>query len=181
MKLRDVLSALATGVVTMTFLLGAGTASAEVIFGNPGEPTQATSITDLMVDGTAYRVDFVLDWYAFEVYGSFPGEFTFNTSNEAEVARDAVNATLDDAGATEIGEEGVDTNFGLGYNIGYESFIFINIESLSTVRATYTDTWGGLSENTPTYNGDHKEWAMFSVSVPVESNSWGSVKALYRP
>jgi hypothetical protein len=116
------LTKFSAAAIVMILLLGAGMASAEVIFGDSSEPAKATS----------------------------------------------------------IGEDGVDTNFGLGYNIGYESFVFINIESLSTVRATYTDTWGSLSENTPTYNGDHKEWAMFSLSVPVESSSWGSVKALYR-
>jgi hypothetical protein len=109
------------------------------------------------------------------------GEFSFNTSNDAGDARDAVNAALNDAGATEIGEDGVDNNFGLGYNIGYESFMLGIIEALRTVRAQYTDTWGGGTENTPTYNADHKGWAVFSDPVPVESNSWGSVKALYRP
>jgi hypothetical protein len=179
MKLGKASLAIRTVAVAMTLILGASAASAEVIWGDSSEPKKATAITGLMVGGTAYRVDFVLDWHAFEVYGPFPGTLTFNTSNEAEEARGAINAALNDAGATSIGEDGVETNFGLGYNIGYESFIFVSIETIRTVRATYTDTWGSLSENTPAYNQDHKEWAMFSSSVPVESSSWGRIKALY--
>jgi hypothetical protein len=175
------LTKFATGAIVMILLLGASMASAEVIFGDSSEPNKATSITGQVVNGITYDVTFVLDWFAYEVYGPFPGAFTFNTSGDAEEARNAVNDALDAAGATSIGQDGVDTNFGLGYNIGYESFIFLSIESLKTVRASYTGTWGGLTENTPTYNGDHKEWAMFSTSVPIDSSSWGSVKALYRP
>jgi hypothetical protein len=179
MKLGKALSAVATVAVAMSLLLGASAVSAEVIWGDSSEPKKATAITDLMVGGTAYRVDFVLDWHAFEVYGPFPGILTFETRNEAEEARGAINAALNTAGATSIGEDGVEGNFGLGYNIGYETFIFATIESIHTVRATYTDTWGNLSENTPTYNADQKEWARFSLSVPVESSSWSRVKALY--
>jgi hypothetical protein len=184
-KHKKVLSALAAGAVAMTLLLGASTASAQtVIFGDSSAPTKATGISDLVVNGITYQVTFELEKFAYEIYGPFPGDFPyFNTRSEAEDAIDAVNAALQGDGATAIGEEGVQGNGSTAYAIGWESFLLGSIEGITNERALNTggSTWISGSGNTPTYNGDQKDYAVFtSGTTPVESSSWGIIKSLYR-
>ena len=186
MKLSKKLSILAAGAVAISMLLGTSTASAEVIFGDPSHPNTATEITGLQVGGNTYNVLFKLQKFAFEIYGSFPGNFPiFNTYEEGEAALIAVSAALQAAGATAVGEDGLPDVEAQAYNIGYVSFILPlgEVESIRAWRAAAESgsTWTNSPEpNELTYNLDERAWADFSVGVPVEASSWSAIKSLYR-
>ncbi len=126
----------ANGVVALALVLGAGTARAVEVIPDPTDSTRVVEIRDLIVDGVAYDVTFVLQRFATEVYGEFPGpghcdDFLepfvpcplppFGTDEfipgdllsgfgiaEALEAQEAANAALTDEGAFSIGEIGLE-------------------------------------------------------------------------
>jgi hypothetical protein len=88
-------------------------------------PAQAISVSELNnvnIGGTLYNVEFKTFRFAFEIYGGFPGSYTFSTQADAENARDIVNAALISAGATSIYDDSKATQIDEdNYNIGYGS------------------------------------------------------------
>ena len=142
---RKLGTALASGLVGLAFLLGAGAAqAAEVLFEDPADETKATRILDLVVDGVVYDVTFLQQTVAFEIYGLFPGPCVpvmpfegcalppFGTDElplgapEALEALDAANAELTAAEAFSIGEVGVECGVpdcANAYNIAFRSWI----------------------------------------------------------
>jgi hypothetical protein len=187
MKLKKILSALPVCALAMSFLLGASTASAAtVIFGDPTAPNKATAISGLVVDGSEYFVSFIVSSFANEIYGPFAGDFPiFNTAIGAENAVFAVNAALQGAGATAIGEDGLPGVDAQGYNIGYESFILPigDVESIFVWRGANesgSEWTPGIEFNELSYNLDERAWADFTFVTPVQVNTWGVVKSFYR-
>ena len=118
--------------VTVTVAEPAGETT--VLFGDGGTD-KATGITDLVVDGVTYDVEMVNDHPA-NVYGAFPGTYTFTTSATAIIAIDAVLLALNNAAATLVGPVGKeDTIVRIGYqgeevtagkNCNFETGEFVN-------------------------------------------------------
>jgi hypothetical protein len=167
-------------------LIGASVAGAATVeFGDLTAPTKATAISGLVVDGAEYRVDFILQSFAFEIYGPFPGNFAiFNSVATAEEAVDAINIALQAAGAASVGEDGLQDVDAQGYNVGYESFILNlgNVESVNVWRGANESGFDWLSggQNSITYNLDERAWADFTFVTPVQVNTWGTIKSLFR-
>ena len=111
---------LAAFVVALGLLLGTSAAQAATVNFDPNNPTRATGIDNLDIDGTLYNVVFTSDDIPLvQIYGQFPGTFDFDTQETAGNAADAVNNELDAAGALSVGAGGSDDY--LFYNIGFES------------------------------------------------------------
>jgi hypothetical protein len=135
---------------------------------DPNDPTKATGITDLNVNGTLYDVAFNLQAFAFEIYGPFPGVFPiFDTAQEASDARDAVLVALNAEGALSLGEVGLAVVESNAFNIGYGSLLdpILEVQLVQNARGFAEGAdWitGGL--NTPLYNGDERTYAEFTVA-----------------
>jgi len=159
-------------ILTFSLFLANGPTSAQVVFGDPTNPTKATSINNLEVGGIHYDVIFQLSMFANEIYGDYPGTFNiFDTATEAEDAVDAVNVALNDADALSVGnidQPGIESPI---YNIGYESLILLQIESINVWRAGIEGVdWISLGQNTWTYNLDERTWAVFTITTAVDDD-----------
>lgn len=134
-----------------------------VVFGDSQNPTKATGITNLNVNGASYNVLFE-PAFAYEVYGSFPGSFTFTDIVSAETAVDSIISVLNADGANSVGEVNATGQGGQIFNIGYESTLVGPIESINVWRADYANgVWSGLGQNTWTYSLDERTYALFST------------------
>jgi hypothetical protein len=102
---------------TVTVTEAAEVGETVVIFGD-GE-TKATAITDLVVDGIAYNVEFIFD-EPVVIYSAYPGIYSFTTKEDALTALDAVNVALNDAGATSVGGLGGAFNYNKA-RVAYEA------------------------------------------------------------
>ena len=148
-----------------------------VEFGDGG--TKATAIRELSVGGVLYDVTFAPSDAALDVYGPFPGMYTFATATEAEAAVDVVLVALNDAGARSVGEVGnpVDPTI---FNIGYEG-VDGDVQIVYVWRGWYdSGGWSGLGQNQWSYLLDEKCYAIFDATVPVAPTTWGVLKSLYR-
>jgi hypothetical protein len=135
--------------------------------------SNATGILDLDVNGTLYDVTFPFDT-ATNVYGSPIGTFLFDEF-EAIDAIDAVNTALN----TESAVTTVGSDTSRSYNIGYD------IEnSLVWVRQAESNSgdWVRLTGIIWESKVLGLTYAVFetAASTPVETSTWGSIKALYR-
>ncbi len=110
--------ALMNVVVALALLLGVRPAQAGFIVHVDGTGTNAIGISDLLVDGVLYNVDFRFD-SAVTVYGN-PQIFTFNSLDDAITANEAVNAALNTIDAIlTVGPQTSST-----YEIAYEADLF---------------------------------------------------------
>jgi hypothetical protein len=102
---------------TVNVIVAAEVGETVVIFGD-GE-TKATAITDLVVDGIAYNVEFIFD-EPVVIYSAYPGIYSFTTKEDALTALDAVNVALNAAGATSVGGLGGAFNYNKA-RVAYEA------------------------------------------------------------
>ena len=170
-------------MLTIILFLTSGPAGAQnVVFGDPQNPTKATAINDLEVGGIHYGVVFELQKFANEIYGPFPGTFNiFDTVAEAENAVDAVNLALNGAGALSIGNIDLPETESQIYNIGYESFLLGQIESIHVWRAGKEgDDWLSLAQNQWTYNLDERSWAVFTITTAVDDDDVTYIPKAYK-
>jgi hypothetical protein len=165
-------TALAVGAVAMAFLMGASAVQAAptVVF-EPGTD-RANAINNLKVGSTLYNVTFDIQTTAFEVYGEFPGTYTFPNEDAAGVARDAVVDTLNDFSAFSIGEPGLDQDF-FTFNVGFNGFVGPgDVLFVETQRAAMGGPrWVSLGKNQWTYLADERNYASFEV-VPIPGAVW---------
>jgi hypothetical protein len=96
----------------------AGGGDVTVVFGDGG--TKATAITNLVVDGVTYDVLFKYVAPG-EIYGTYPGTFTFTTNADANTALVAINVEFNKVTVNSIGQAG-ETFDETRYRIGYEAF-----------------------------------------------------------
>ena len=132
---------------------------ATVVFGDGG--TKATAITNLVVDGTTYDVQ-IRTAIPNEIYGAYPGTYTFTTNDDATAAVNAINAALNAQGATHVGQAGaaVDED---RYRIGYESFEVGLIENCRfKLGIRESSSWKEGFEETNPYNDEPVLWAVFT-------------------
>ncbi len=136
---------------TVTVTEAAAPGTTIVVFGDGG--TKATAITDLVVDGVTYDVEFVFQ-NAGQVYGPYPATtFTFPSSDDALRALDEINVALNGADAVSVGEPGGTRNFDKA-RIGYETIEISNVPLVNfryTVFKNSSDSWENWNneENTP--------------------------------
>jgi hypothetical protein len=131
-----------------------------VVFGDGG--TKATAITDLVVDGVTYDVQ-IRTAVPNEIYGTYPGTYTFTTNAEAVTAVEAINNALNEAGASHVGHAGqaVDED---RYRIGYESFEVGAIENCRfKLGIRESSSWKEGFEETNPYNDEPVLWAVFTT------------------
>jgi len=169
-------------ILTFSLFLASGPTGAQtVVFGDPTNPNMATGINNLEVGGIHYDVVFQLYMFANEIYGSFPGTFDiFDTAIEAENAVVAVNLALNNAGALSLGnldQPGVEAVI---YNIGYESFLLLQVESIHVWRGGIEGTdWINLFENQWAYNLDEKTYADFDITTSVDDDGVTDIPNVY--
>lgn len=156
-NVRNIL-ALATllGLVALTGCEEEGGSNNDVEY--DGEE-KVSAIRNLVVGGETYDVLFQTR-EPVNVYGAYPGTFSFTTETEAREAVDAVNVVLNDAGALWVGEPG-GTELDV-YFIGYTSF-----ESSGGVKfcryeaGNFDPPWGGGFSDQTFYITDPRMWAVF--------------------
>ena len=169
---------------TLCLGIGAGAAGAQVVeFNDTSFPNKATHIRALTVGGAVYDVEFLQLTIPADtdLYGPWPGTFTFDNATDAEAAVVAVNAALNGSltPATSIGEPGGPGTTQV-YGIGYESFELGQTQQCRMWRGVYDPPWGNGASDATFYNTDGRPWAKFSSSlVPVDKTTWGAIKALY--
>jgi len=122
--------------------------------------TKAKGINNLVVDGVTYDVEFLLAVPS-EIYGNYPGTYTFKTNENAIVAIEAANIALNDTKATVVGEEGQD---GSGrYRVGYQSFDTGGSENTRFKLGWFEPaSWNVGAEETNPYNEEPVTWAVFT-------------------
>ena len=166
---------MANVVVALTFLMGVGAAQAEtVIFSGDN----ATEILDLQVGSTLYDVIFLHD-SAENIYGG-PPIFDFNTSLEAEVAMQAVNAALNtEPNVMSVGpahEISFLVPFNLG-SIGGDPFVNSRLGYYFDLQPSLTPEWLRSSNPQERPPDAVQTYAAFTV-VPEPAGSWLSASAI---
>ncbi len=174
-QINRISSTLAAGTVAMGLFLGASTAQATSV---DTDGPVATGITDLVVDGTTYNVTFVnTNWSA--IYGD-PPTFDFDGVDASAVAVDAVNAALNDASISLVGESS--TEGAPAFMIGFGSFESVIEGEIvfwqAGVYTTDSDAWIGDLANNP-FAGSATDnqplmWANFTEvsEIPVPAAVW---------
>jgi len=160
-------------ILTISLFLASGPTGAQtVVFGDPTMPTTATGINNLEVGGIHYDVVFLLFTEAVRVYGPWPGDFDiFDTATEAEDAVDAVNSALNDALATSVGNLDQPGQESPIYNIGYESLLILQLQSVDVWRGGIQGVdWVSLGQNSWLYNADPKTYADFNITTAVDDD-----------
>ena len=160
---------LATFLFTMGLLLGVSTAQAATVIIDPNNPTQATGIDNLDIEGTAYNVAFTAtETVADDVYDDFPGTFDFTNSAAANEAANAVNIELNQAGAQTVGAGG---SAGVPfYRIGYDSGTVgedIPMVIFWEALKDDLDPWvTNIDPDGDSYNFGKRMWADFTLAGP---------------
>jgi hypothetical protein len=145
---------------TVTVTVAAAPGTTTVLFGDGGTD-KATGITDLVVDGVTYDMEFVYGSPA-AVYGAFPGDkYTFTTSATAQVAIAAINVALNGTDATLIGIVGEED---FEYHIGWEGEGSVRKEC-SVSRGEYKDaSWVDQIDSFKLYDSVSSQ--MYAVFTP---------------
>ena len=143
--------------VNVTEAAAGGTTT--VIFADGG--TKATGITDLVVDGVTYDVEFIDDT-PLEIYGTFPGTYTFTETVDAEAAMDVINSALNDADATAAGQAGSSDEYDK-YRVGVEGFLAGPVEQCRFRFAKFGTSWvNSAFGETTTYDDESSMFAKFT-------------------
>jgi hypothetical protein len=173
-------------VVSLLLVLGAGAAQAvDVIFDDPGDETKATSIVDLVVDGTTYNViSFSPLTEAPLVYGPPPGEFVITEEGAALDAVAAMVSALTDQGAESAGEvgfncPGLNPDCQRTINLCYASTSPGMLIFCETARTLYDDQdgWAAPDADQALYVGDSRNYALLE-EVPEPGATLSMVAAL---
>ena len=136
---------------------GGGTTTVEFADGG----VKATAIRNLDVDGVIYDVEFRLV-YPQQIYGDYPGTYTFDSNDAAVTAVEAVNVALNNTDAATVGEEGGTADEGR-YRIGYMSFIALDVENTRFKVGIFEPTsWREFFEETSLYNLEPLTFAEFT-------------------
>ena len=142
-------------VVTMT-QEGSGGGTTTVVH----DGTQATAILNLVVDGITYDVEFLFAVPS-EIYGAYPGTYTFNTKSEAATAIEAANVALNGTIVALVGEEGQEASG--RYRVGYLSFEASGTENTWFKLGWFEPaSWNVGLEETNLYNADPVTFAKFT-------------------
>ena len=165
---RKLRTALASGVVALVLLLGAGAAQAFVIR-DPANNTRATGISNLDVNGTPYNVAFSEPLEAGSFYDVPPGTFDFTTSEAAEAAVAAAVAELNSAGMVDtVGHAGgADFPSNHVFDVAWNSEgefpgITVNIFGATSLVPETPFTWVDSGPSLTTAVDPHV-WARFTV------------------
>ncbi len=155
-----------------------------VHFDDISRPEMATSITGLTVNGTSYDITWSAVLEAVNVFGAYPGTYTFSTESDATAAVTAMSAILNTKSALQVGVVG-----GVGsevFTVPFESFISGGTESCwfivgSRSGPPQTD-WSTRQKEQVFWNVNGRTWAIFSGSVGINEELSGvSVKAFPNP
>jgi len=163
------------GAFAVALLLGASAAQAATVIQDPAG--NATGILGLDVDGTLYDVEFL--WGVGGSFWGSPLDWTFLNQGAAVAAVDAVAGILA-AESTPVATVGPASDMSGFFYVPYDVFG----ASARIVRgngdgagAWTSDSAGDLvSYSLPPSNS----WTRFTGPTPVEAQTWGRVKSLYR-
>jgi hypothetical protein len=171
-------TAVLTGVLAITLILGTGAAYAASVTQDPAG--NATGVTQLEIDGTFYDVEFAYG-KGIDVIG-LPVQWPGSGSGNAEIAVDALVALLG-AESTPVATVGPAPSFFPYFDVPYQ----IVGSNAKTVRGDGDGSGGwvtGLIGGSVDYSAFALPtmWATFTevVEVPTESQSWGQIKSLFR-
>jgi len=156
---------LAAVVVAMGLFLGASAAAAPKVIFDQNNPTQATGIENLVVQGILFNVAFTApDTTTDQVYGTFPGKFFTISLSLAQDSARAVNDALNAADALTVGAEG--SGGTPVYRIGFDSRLVSEQEIVIFYEQTKEDQepWRILQVGADSYQSGAL-WADF-IEVP---------------
>ena len=165
MRTGKLVIAVATTAVALVLLVGSGAAQVQ------RKGSNATGILNLEVDGTNYDVTFKYDT-AVNIYGASPGVYDFTSLAAAILAVDAINIALNAAG----GIETVGPQTSLFYNVPFD---FENDLVIARQGEHPGSLWIPGEDLRPFRVSDPYADFAPAGTVPVESTTWGRIKALY--
>jgi hypothetical protein len=158
-----------TAAFIAVLLFSFGLANAQTVhFGDSGWPTKATSITGLSVNDKTYDVIFDTGQEAFNVFGDFPGVFTFDGETEGTAAAVAMDDALNAAGASHIGE--IQSLPERGFEIFHIPYGTVDNggPALNEVLMAFGSKIDGTVWNEGTenklYNLDARNWTIFTTT-----------------
>ena len=148
-------------VLAIVLVLCANAAqAADVVF--ESGTNKVLRVENFEFDSVTYTVTFEVSALASEVYGPFPGTYTFTDANTAGDVRTMLVTELNAAGATEL-KDVVDSLYSNSLSIGFNGETLLTVEMVHTARAAFDDTdWFSLALNTWTYNLDERTYAIFT-------------------
>jgi hypothetical protein len=148
---------------TVTVTEASESGETTVVFGEGGT-TKATGIHNLVVDGVTYDVVFEED-LAVNLFGGYPGTYTFTEVETARTAAEAMNIALNDALATNTGP--VDEKTEQRYRIAYKGEVSVGgKEKVIFWLAKYNNpSWENEGSDEELYDSSNSEqsFAIFTV------------------
>lgn len=147
-------------VLAIVLVLCANAAqAADVVF--ESGTNKVLRVENFEFDSVTYTVTFEVQVFAYEVYGPFPGTYTFTDEVTAIDVHEMLITELNAAGATEL-KDVVDPLYSNTFNIGFDGLI-LGVEFVHTARAAFDDTnWMSLGLNTWTYDFDERTYVVFT-------------------
>ncbi len=150
-------------VFGLSLVLGMNAAHAANVIFDPGT-NKAIRVENLQINGQSYTAEFRINTFAFEVFGPFPGTYTFNSQPSAREAVQDIAVALNAANAETVGEsDGTSTGTPF-YNVAWNGRISASVESVVVERGAREgiSDWFPVGENFLTYNLDSKTYVVFT-------------------
>ena len=120
---------------------------------------KATAIRNLVVDGVTYDVEFK-HAYPQQIYGDYPGTYTFTSNTDASAAINAIDDALNSTDATTVGEKDkVDDD---RYRIGLESLTVLEVQNTRFRSGVFDTSWLEGFGDSVLYNADPSTFAVFT-------------------
>ncbi len=124
-------------VLAIVLVLCANAAqAADVVF--ESGTNKVPRVENFEFDSVTYTVTFEVQVFANEVYGPFPGTYTFDEDTATDVHLMLITE-LNAAGATEL-KDAVDSLYSNTFNVGFNGLIILGVEMVHTARAAFDDT-----------------------------------------
>ena len=176
--MKKITQILATACIAV-FLFTFGIANAQTInYDDPAHPNKATSISGFVLNGITYDVAFTGSEKAVDIYGAFPGVYTFNTTADSFDAVTAINVLFTAEDVLKVGVVGggeLQT-----FYIPYEGYI--NTGGGEGIRYWYGTrpgpNWFSM-DDFGFYNADLRNWAVFTTDLGTNDALFGASISVY--
>ena len=97
--------------------------------------------------------------YPQQIYGDYPGTYTFTSNTDASAAIMAIDDALNSTDATTVGEK--DKEDSDRYRIGVDSFEALGTQSTRFRSGIFDMTWQEGLGDSVFYNNELNTWAVF--------------------
>jgi len=128
-----------------------------------GATDTAILVENLDVEGDKYTVTFVPTVHAYQVYGPYPGTYTFTDLASATAARNALASVLSSAGATAVGDGVADSSV---FNIGFLETYLQGQEAVLTAKSNLVGGSWNLNPPGIEYYNDYGPPTTYAIFTP---------------